>query len=69
MRGQETKCSICGCQGYIYGIPSYYWDVCVDSDACRHRAVYNKEQEIKNLKNQNESLEKELKELKEQCHG
>lgn len=69
MRGIETKCSICGCTGYVMGLPSFYYDVCVDSDACRRRAIRNKEREINSLKNKNESLEKEIKELKEQCHG
>ena len=51
MKGFRSTCSICGIQGRKYGCPSWF-DQCTDTEACRDRALRNKQREIDNLKKQ-----------------
>lgn len=57
MKGVKSECSICGAIGYKFGCPSFF-DVCQDKEACRDRAIQNKEKEIKELKEKVEKLER-----------
>ena len=41
MKGVMSRCAICGRMGQVFGLPSYYYDVCRDVNACRLRVIEN----------------------------
>lgn len=67
MRGFRSQCSICGVDGEVFGCPSYY-DVCTDVEACRDRAIRNKDREIAELKTRLQKTEEELAEKRSICN-
>lgn len=56
MKGNRSRCHICGQDGRVFGLGSWF-DECVDKDACRDRVVEKERRKVKELEQRIKELE------------